>query len=441
MAAHRILGILLAPFVLVGIASGQSYSLSEAPANGECFKLTLSTTLKGAMKVTRDEKPVSIKLEAKNEHCFFEKILAADKDVPRKSVRHYETAACTATVGTESVIRKLRDDRRQIVAQWAGDALLCYSPAGPLTHDELEVVAEHFDTLHLTGILPGKEVALGDSWKPSNETVLSLCLFEALIEHTLSAKLADVKDGIAVIHIDGKASGVELGAMVRLEVAATVKYDLLTKRITSLEWRQRDQRDQGPASPWSEVETVTTIQREHLASEPKELTKPAIAGVPEEDDPPGLLKQLVHVDAKQRFNLVYPRDWHIVGETPYHLILRLLDRGDFVAQATITPWKKAEKGSHLSTEEFKKLVSQAPGWEVEQILEEGAVPSDEGRSIYRITAQGNLDSLKVVQNFFLLADAEGNQVIVTITMKPANASKMGTRDVGLVNSIDFPKAK
>ena len=58
-----------------------------------------------------------------------------------------------------------RADRRLIVAQRTGESLFCYAPAGPLTRADLEVVSEHFETLHLTGVLPGKEVEVGDTWK------------------------------------------------------------------------------------------------------------------------------------------------------------------------------------------------------------------------------------------------------------------------------------
>jgi hypothetical protein len=45
----------------------------------------------------------------------------------------------------------------------------------------------------------------------------------------------------------------------------------------------------------------------------------------------------------------------------------------------------------------------------------------------------------VIQTYFLLAGANGDQVAVTFTMKPGNAAKIGTRDLALVNAIEFAK--
>ena len=59
----------------------------------------------------------------------------------------------------------------------------------------------------------------------------------------------------------------------------------------------------------------------------------------------------------------YARDWQTVSKSDEHLVLRLMERGDFVAQLTITPWTRAEKGKHLTADEFRQAMSQTPGWE------------------------------------------------------------------------------
>jgi hypothetical protein len=424
---------------LVSASSGQTYNLSEPPKTGENFQISMETTLKGVMKIKKGDQKSDIQLSARNQHIYFEKILGVQKGVVRKSARHYDKALCVAVIGNQKSERTLRDERKLMVAQRLEDNLLCYSPAGPLTNTELEVVSEHFDSLHVSGMLPEKEVAIEETWKISNRSAQALCLFDGLVDHDLTAKLKEVKEGMAVITIEGKASGIELGAMAKLEISASARYDLLNHRLVFIEWKQKDQRDQGPASPATEVETTTKVKREALLEEPAELSKTALVAVPAEDDPPGLLKQLAFNDAKERFSLLYARDWHIVGQTDNHVVLRLLDRGDFVAQATITYWNKMDAGKHMGVEEFRKLTSESPGWVMQEVVEAGEIPSDPGRWLYRLAARGDLDGIRVVQNFFILAGPKGDQMIVTITMKPTSAGKIGTKDVSLVNAIDFPK--
>ena len=439
MAGCRTLWAAVAVLAVAGPARTQTYPLAEAPKPGECFRVRIDASLTGALKVQRDDKPAAIKLSASSGHAILERILSAPNGAVRKVARYYEKAQSTITIGEDRVERSLRDDRKLIVAQRNDEALLCYSPAGPLTRTELEVTAEHFDTLALTGILPGKGVALDESWKLSNATVQALCLFEGLVSHDLTAKLKEVKDGAAVIAIEGKASGIETGALANLTITATARYDLLSHRLTDLEWKQKDVRDQGPASPAIEVETSITLKRSLLTEEPKELTEVALVGVPKEETPPGLLVQLSHRDPKGRYQFLYGREWHVVGQTDIHLVLRLIDRGDFIAQATLTPWKSLPAGKHVTPDEFKQAVSETPGWQMEEIIDSAEVPTDPGRWAYRITARGETDGVKVVQSFYVIAGPEGDHVVVTFTAKPSNLSKIGTRDAALVNAIEFLK--
>src|SRR5262245_34354427 len=157
-------------------ATAQTFNLAESPREGDCFRLSAETTLVGTLKVGRDGKQVPVKIAAKNEHVLLERVLVVEKGLARKSVRHYTTAISRANVDGEKMERTLPADRKLIVAQRPGDLLLCYSPTGPLTRPELEVVSEHFETLHLTGVLPGRDVRVADSWKLDPGVVQSLCL-------------------------------------------------------------------------------------------------------------------------------------------------------------------------------------------------------------------------------------------------------------------------
>lgn len=434
----RTLGLVIG-LAAAGPASAQTYLLSETPKEGDCFRITAETNLTGTLKVTRDGKLASLKLTARNEHAFVEKVLAVDRGKCQKSARHYQTAVSRSTVDADKVDRSLSDGRRLIVAQRTGDALFCYSPAGPLTRGELEVVSEHFETLHLPGLLPGKEVKVGDAWKIDAAAAQSVCLFDGLLSHELTGSLKEVSGQTAVVRVAGTAKGIEDGALVNLTVAADLHFDLTAKRIVAVAWGQKDVREQGPVSPAAEVETKTTLRREPLAAVPDELAPAALARVPSENDPPRSMQYVFHRDPAGRYQFLHSRDWRTVGQTDYHLIMRLLDRGDFVAQVTVAAWKNAGAGKHISPDEFEKLTASGTGWKPEEVVDRQEVPTDGDRWVYRVVARGELDGAKVVQSFYVLADASGEQVILTFTMKPTTADRLGTRDVALVNAIEFPK--
>lgn len=444
MLLHRWSLPKLALSVLLGcvasnVSLAESVLLKETPKEGDCSKLSINTTLVGQLKVARDGKMVPLTVKATNEHQFVERVMALDQGLTKKVARYYSVVQSSAKVDSDQVERTVREERRRIVAQRLGDGLMTYAPNGPMTQAEMEVVSEHFDTLHLTGLLSDKETNPGDTWKISNGVAQSVCLFDGLISHELTATLESVKNNLATIKIVGSAKGIEHGAMVSLVIDATLTFDAKQSRITEISWKQKDQREQGPVSPTTEVETQTVMKRELLKEEPKELSNAALIGVPTEDDPPGVVKQLSYADAKGRYRFNYARDWRIVGQTEHHLVMRLLDRGDFVAQMTMTNWKNAGAGKHLSPDEFQKIVSASPGWAMEQIVDHGEVAGDADRWAYRITARGELDGTKVVQNFYLVANQQGDQIIVTFTMKPTNSARLGTKDLAIVNALEIGK--
>jgi hypothetical protein len=396
--------------------------------------------LTGEMVVVQEGRSNSLKLNSMAEHRFRERILAVDKSgAPVKAARFYDTAIASNTVDGTTTTRGLRNDRRLAVAQRVNDALVCYSPQGLLTREEVEYISEHFDTLSLTGLLPGREVKLGETWKPANAVAQGLCQFEALVANELECKLDGVRDGAAVIAVTGKAKGVELGASVSVAVSATARFDLLKKRLVSLEWKQTDKRDMGPASPAVNAEATVTVERE-LIDEPKELSDVALVSVPPGVEVPATLTQLSYRDARGRFELSAAREWLLVGQTDRHMVLRLMERGDFVAQATVTPWEKVEPGQHTDPAKFREMMMASPGWTPEDVMQAGEAQNQPaGRYVYRVTARGTMGDAKVVQSFYLVTNARGEQAVVTFTLKQSQLAKLAARDQILVDGLEILK--
>src|SRR5262249_10091033 len=158
--------------------------------------------------------------------------------------------------------------------------------------------------------------------------------------------------------------------------------------------QQKCERDMGPVSPASTMTIDLTLDRKAI-EQPKELSDVALVSVPRGEVPPGPMTNLEHRDAKGRFALVHPPDWHLTGVHDGHSVLRLMDGGDSGAQVTVTPWTKAKKGEHLSAEQFKKAMNETTGWRPDKELQSGVVPSEGGRWVYRYSAVGELNGVEV----------------------------------------------
>jgi hypothetical protein len=437
MRAWRVLGAVV--FLLARAPAGraETYNLAEAVKAGDCFQLQLEMKLTGELRVFKGGTTVPFKLEATCRHTFPERVLAVGTSgAVEKTARVYEAAQAVIKAGEDRSERTLRPERRLVVVQRHKDQTLAYSPAGTLTREELDLTGGHFDTLALAGVLPGKAVAVGDTWKVPSGVVQALCNFEGLTEQALTGKLEGAQDQVATFSLTGTAAGIDLGALVKLTIQATGRFDLKTGRLVALDWKQKDERDQGPISPATVVESTTTLSRK-VIEQPASLSDVALVSVPP-DEVPGPMLQLDYRDPKGRFGLLHGREWHQVAATGEHVVLRLMDRGDFVAQVTLTPWTPAAKGKHLSPEEFKAAMNETSGWRPEKELQAGEVPSSDGHWVYRYSVLGQLDGVAVLQNFYLVAGPGGEQVVLAFTMTPKQVDKLGARDLSLVGSLEVP---
>ena len=444
MRTGRALGVVLS--LLAGAAlsrAEETYPLAEKVQVGDCFHVHIEMALEGELRVSKDGKTVPLPLRASAAHDYSERVLnVGPTGLAERSARVYEEAWVNIVGEKDGTKRTLRPERRLMVAERLKDEPLVYSPAGPLTREEVELIGEHFDSLYLTGLLPGKAVAVGETWKAPNTVAQALCHFEGLTEQSLVCKLEEVKGNSARVSVNGTATGIDAGALAKLKITATYHFNLETKRLSELDWKQQDEREQGPASPASAVKVSTVLKRKPI-EQPRSLSDVALVSVPGDMNPPEPMLQLEHRDPKDRYEMVFGREWHLVSQTEEHTVLRLLDRGDFVAQLTVTPWTPAEKGKHLSPEAFKEAMAETPGWVPDKELQAGEVPAEDkdGRWIYRLSALGQMDGVAVLQNFYLVAAPTGEQVVLVFTMAPKQAERLGSRDLAIVGSLEFPSCR
>ena len=426
---------------LLGPAAAQTVTLAETATAGDTFRVNIALTVTGKIKTTgADGKPESMNLGATGSHKYAERIEAVDdRGAVARAVRGYTACESEATLPGTKTKRLLAASRRVVVVQKSADGPTHYSPLGSLTRDELDVVAGHFDSTTVALLLPGKAVNVGDTWPIPAAVVQAVCLFDGLVKHDWVGTLTDVKDGAATFTVTGPAEGYEVGAAVKLSLALTGTYDLAKKRVVRVAVEESDTREQGPVAPACDVKASLTLTRTPLTEEPTELTAADRAKIPADGTiPPGLLT-LRHDDPAGSYGFFYARDWYVVAATNEHLVMRLVDRGEFIAQATVLVWKKVLPGTHGTSAELKDAVAKQPGWVAEKMTEDGEIPTDAGRWLYRLVAQGKQDDVPVVQAFHLLAGPAGHQLVVTVVARQEKAVRVGTRDVQLVNSIDLPK--
>ena len=429
---------LIASVFSVTLVDAQPVLLAEPVQTGDCLAVRLDLVVKGSLKVARDTSLVSLSLSAIAEQSFTERLLVGGlSGQPARAARRYDIAKATITVDGAVATRKLRDERRLLIFQRSAGLPLHYSPAGALLREELELVGEHLDTLAIPAMLPGRELKPGETWDISPFAVQALCDLEAMESHAMTGTLQEVRDGMAILAVAGKATGIQNGSAMKVEVNARARFDIAAGRVVELKWAQHDEREAGPATPASVVDAEILVTRRKI-DRPMSLDDGTLAAIPMGFTPPASLLLLEYKDPQKRYELLHERGWSQVTRTQNHLVLRLMEKGDFLAQATITQWSMAGKGRHQSAGEFQAAIRKIPGWEQGEVLSSAELPSGDRRWIYRHAVSGKLEGVEVLQTFYLIAGPEGDQVVVAVTCTPKVANRLAGRDQVLISSLDFP---
>ncbi len=423
----------LLTLIVTGPATAQTVMLGEAPLPDSCCRVQLSLDLKGKVTFQQNGKTETVEHNATATHDYVERVLDAKGTMADRTVRIYQTAKATIAAQT----RMLRPERNFMVAQRIKDQLVTYSPAGPLLGEEMELM-EHFDTLALPGLLPGRQVKVGESWSVPPAVIQAICDLDALdaqVKQELSCELKAVDGDLVLVGIQGTVKGIQLGAAVSIHIDAKSKlvFDLKQKRIVELDWRQSDQRQQGPATPNLSADVNIKVQRAPIDT-PKELGQFAVLTLPNE--PPARLTNIVQRDAKGKFAFQHSREWQDVGEQNGRRVLKLVTaRGDHLADATVMPWTGPKFGD---AQAFKQHMELTPGWTQESDSQlDAAVKHPNGYTVYRVSAAGKLEGVAAVRTAYLITGAADQQLLITFIAPPGRVNQLDARDQALVDSVEL----
>jgi hypothetical protein len=433
------LALLLGVSTVRTATAADKYTFKEKYEVGDQWQTSLTLQLDGNLLMRSGEKVLNLTLKARAEHQFPERLLNLDSaGQPIRVARQYEQAKATITVQGAESTRTLRPARKLQVAQRIKDETVTYAPSGPLTREELELAGEHLDVLMVPALLPEVEVGIGDTWDVVVPAIQALVGLDGVINQDVKGKLQAVQGDVAQLVFIGTVEGISNGAEVKTSIGALCLFNLKAQRITMLEWKQREERQQGPVSPGAKTESVTTMKRT-LGAKTEALSDATILQLPAE--PAASHLTLSYRDPKARYELLHERSWHVVAQTDQYTVLRMLERGELIAQVNIVPWEKAKPGQHISEEDLKKLVESADSFALDQIVQSGTVPADAGYWIHRITAAGKSNETAVLQNYYAVASPQGEQVMLIFTTEVNQAEKLAGRDLTLVGTLRFTPAK
>ena len=309
------LGLSLATWPATAEAAN-TVSLHPFASAGQVQRVRVILEVTGELAIPGDAKNVTrLPLKVQGELLYDERAMVVD-DQKRccKSVRFYREAKADFQVGESTQRSCLTDEHRLSVAQIAADSSLMFSPFGPLTREELELLEVQGNSLVLPQLLPAKDVGLGEQWSHSNATAAALLGLDAVSQSDLQSTLRSVEGSTAILDLEGTVSGSVRGIASDIQVRGKYNYDLNTRGISWLTLSVTEKRAAGLAEPGFEV---TARLRVAIApSEPcPELTDQSLEGLSLEASPGATLLSFPSAAGSSSFSMLGPGELWSIGPT------------------------------------------------------------------------------------------------------------------------------
>ena len=449
MALIKCCAVVLAAFWVAprGASGAGPVTLREVPRVGETTRASVSLKAEGLYRpasppgsAAKDgPKPLALKVETRLE--FVERVLAVDAGGrPSRSGRRVLRAGSAVNGGIRPQAATLRPSVALLVAEPRSEGVVVWSPLGPLTRSELELVQGPGDPLALEGLLPVRPVEPGDRWKVGDSAARALTAYDVIGSNGLEATLAAVDGATATVKLKGEVRGSVLGGEGTMAVDGSYTFDLKAGRVSALAVDRRETRGAGPVEAGLDVKGSLVLDRRAEGAVPTELTDETLGRLGLDKADPS--REFLLLDSPDgTWSLTHDRDWHTYWDDPRLTLLKRLDRGEVVAQCNLSKGPQAGQGRHQDTEQFRADVRKGLGERFVQFLGAGELDGDPaGHFRYKVGVQGRQGDVGVLWYYDLVASPAGDQVVATFTLAASRQKSFGDEDERLIKTFRWKPA-
>ena len=437
---------LVACLVLVGTAfffpgevwGNESVTLRYREEPGLSCRVKVLVELKGELVLNaRGQGITRLPLKAKGESLYDERaaVWLAGNEEPLH-VRHYERAESTSEIGDYTQKSGLSADQRLILVHTQGDVVSLDSPFGPLTREELELIDNQANTALLNQLLPNRAVMVGESWSHVDDLVRPLLAIESIQKNNLQSRCRGIEGGLVRIDLEGTVRGSTRGVSTDLEVQGKYDFDPKHARITRFTMRLREDRAVGHAEPGIEVEAQIQIQVEPGIAAP-ELVDAKLASLPRAATRAQQPLECFSEEGRLRF--LHERDWRTMVDRHDVLIMRLVQRGDLLAQCNLTRLPDASPTRTMTRSRFEEDIRRVLGSRFGQVVEASEGRTAKGLKQIRVAVTGVASEIPIRWIYYHLSDASGRQVSLVFTLDEKALPRFAAADELLVSSLEFTK--
>lgn len=432
-AALAVVMLILAPQAAKAADLAAKQSLKSRHRVGELSRVEVALQVGGDLKLVVEGKPKSIPMSVIANIGYDEQLLATDEaGHPRRTLRYYNDTRAVIKVDQGGDKPKLDDAHRLIaVERLAGAAPVLFCPSGALKREELDLIDVPGNSMLGDSLLPSERVAFGESWKLTDQTMAALLCLDAVSWTDVTSVQGETKDGIVEIAAAGSVNGAAGGVGTEIELKAKYRFDLARGRLVYLAMLIKEKRAVGHIGPGLDtvaklIVSMTPIEKSsHLTQEVVARTKAELTPDAESLD---------YAAVSGQFRFPYDRRWHLTVDDAKLAILRLMDKGELVAQCNVSILP-SEKKSPVTLAEFQQDVQTSLGKNFGQFTNASQSTNEAGYAVLRVVAHGVVSELPIEWVYYLIQDSQGKRVSLAFTYEQDLAERFAQADRAMVQRL------
>ena len=214
-------------------SSQEAITLTEKIDPNHVSKVDVGVNLTGKLAVPNEkgQAPQLVAITGNSRVVYEERVLAPDEPGMLKAIRTYRDVQFLRVVGDSTQDAGIRPSVRRMVVIKADGRRAPFSPDGPLTWGEIDVVrTDVFNLAAVPGLLPAGPVKKGQSWKASSVAIAELTDMEKVESGEIVVELIGVteveKKRVAKLKVSGTVKGVNEDGPNEQTLDGTAYFDL-----------------------------------------------------------------------------------------------------------------------------------------------------------------------------------------------------------------------
>jgi len=412
----------------------KKYLLKPHLSPGETASVSLELEVGGEMIFRDKAETKRLPMSVVGCMSYRQQILAwsADPAEVARSLRSYQKASATFKVDKKSIKRTLPAKKRIIVSELRNGLASLTSSSGQLTRKQYDLVNVTGSSLAIDRLLPGREVAEGESWDHDKRVLGALLGMDHVAVCEVSSVVTGQSHQQVQIRLAGTVHGTIDGASTEIDIRAAYLFHQRRGRITKFNLAIQEKRAAGGVVPGLDV-----VAKVHLvvgkAPRQARFNKKLVSQFSDLSQP--LQHELIYDAPEQGFRFLHDTVWYVTGEQRDQLSLRCLQEGDLTAHCNVSTLPARSEGRQTTLEQFERDIRKSLGDNLERVTAATQWKTPLGHDCLGIIAIGKFEEVPVEWRYYLLAGDGLPRVSLAVTLEQSQIKRFADADRQIIDTL------